>query len=65
MKKSLYLHNNIIRTTMSIKVFDRLHNEVFDYETPSSMVVDVASEGVLCASERDIENFEVFEDLDW
>ena len=39
------------------------------YKAPSSMVVDISPEGVLCESgvqeERDIDNFVVLPETDW
>ena len=45
--------------------FNQLHSTASAYEAPSILMVDISPEGVLCGSDRDIDNFEVLPEQDW
>ena len=47
------------------KLTNQLHASAPAYEAPSLMVAELSSEGVLCGSIRDIDNFEVLPEQDW
>ena len=50
---------------MNAKNFNQLHDTAFVYEAPSILMVDISPEGVLCESDRDIDNFDVLPEQDW
>ena len=63
-EKSVYLSNyNII--TMNTKTINQFHSQPLGYETPSMSVADISFEGVLCASDRDFDYFDVLPEQDW
>ena len=44
---------------------DPLHVQAVGYEAPSIRAIDVSHEGVLCESERQIDDFELLPETDW
>ena len=47
------------------KQLNQLHDHAIGYEDPSILMMDVSHEGVLCESERQIEDFELLPETDW
>lgn len=50
---------------MKAKKINLLHAMADAYEAPSILMVDISPEGVLCESNRDIDNFDVLPEQDW
>lgn len=50
---------------MNTTKFNRPQDLAFSYQAPSSMVIDISPEGVLCESERQIDDFELLPETDW